>query len=182
MDAMHGNRPRIQPRDYEDLPPESTAVWDDQMERFGMMTTMKRTLVLSPLACESVFNLYPMLDNVATYVGRRATLIFLQAVSSETDCLICSTYFRKYLVDAGIDPDNFTLTDEEDALVEFGLALAKNNAWVPDETYNRLDFLTDTAKVDLVVLGGLMLLCNYFNNALHVQLDDFMEAYVEKAS
>ena len=182
MDANHLNQPRVQPRNYEDLSPESTAVWDEQIERFGVMTAMKRTLVVSPLASESVFKLYPMIDKVSTYVGKRATLFFLQAVSSETDCLICSTYFRKYLVDAGIDPDIFQLTSEEDALVEFGRAMAKDNAWVPDEIYNRLNFLSDTAKVDLVVLGGLMLLCNFFNNALHVQLDDFMEAYVEKAS
>jgi len=182
MDAIHANRPRIQPRNYEELDPESATVWDEQIERFGVMTTMKRTLALSPIASDAVYKLYPMIDKVSEYVGRRATLIFLQAVSSETDCLICSTYFRKYLVDAGIDPDNFQLTGEEDALVEFGRAMARDNAWVPDEVYNRLDFLSDTAKVELVVLGGLMLVCNFFNNALHVQLDDFMEAYAEKAS
>jgi hypothetical protein len=159
------------------LPPESTAVWDEQMERFGFMTTMKRTLALSPSACEAIFNLYPMINKVASYVGKRATLIFVHAVSSETDCLICSLYFRKHLVDSGLDPVDFELTSEEDALVEFGRAMTKNNARVPDEIYNRLDFLSDTAKVDLVVLAGLMMACNFFNNALNVQLDDFMASY-----
>ncbi len=182
MDAAVGIRPRIQPSKYEDLPPESTAVWDEQMERFGVMTTMKRTLALSPIACESIFNLYPMIDKVASYVGKQATIIFVHAVSSETDCLICSVYFRKHLVDSGIDPDDFELTSEEDALVKFGQAMAKNNARIPDEIFNRLSFLSDAAKVDLVVLAGLMLACNFFNNALNVQLDDFMDSYVNNES
>jgi hypothetical protein len=180
MDAAIGIQPRIQPPNYEDLPPESTAIWDDQMERYGAMTTMKRTLALSPIACESIFNLYPMIDKVASYVGKRAALIFVHAVSSGTDCLICSVYFRKHLIDSEIDPDNFELTSEENALVEFGQAMTRNNARVPDEIYNRLGFLSDTAKVDLVVLAGLMMACNFFNNALNVQLDDFMAAYVNK--
>ncbi len=178
MDATVGTRPRVQPPSYEDLPPESAALWDEQMERFGAVTTMKRTLMLSPIACESIFNLYPMIDKVATYVGKQAALIFVHAVSCETDCLICSVYFRKHLVDSGVEPDSFVLTREEEALVEFGRAMAKNHARVPDEIYDRLDFLSDTAKVDLVVLGGLMIACNFFNNALNVQLDDFMASYV----
>ena len=48
---------------------------------------------------------YDLRDEVEPFLGERATMLFAHAISAETDCLICSTFFRRLLIDAGEDPD-----------------------------------------------------------------------------
>ena len=38
---------------------------------------------------------YPLRDTVQPFLGERLTTLFAHAISSETDCLICSTFFRR---------------------------------------------------------------------------------------
>jgi Enoyl-(Acyl carrier protein) reductase len=37
--------------------------------------------------------------------GERRTWLFCHAISTRADCLICSTFFRRLIIDAGEDPD-----------------------------------------------------------------------------
>jgi hypothetical protein len=52
---------------------------------------------------------YDLHSEVVVFLGERAAMVFAHAISSQTDCLICSTFFRRWLIEAGEDPDQLHL-------------------------------------------------------------------------
>jgi len=123
----------------------------------------------------------PMHDSVARFLGRRATTLFVHAISTESDCLICSTFFRRILVEAGEDPDALVLSETERALADYGRQLAVDANRVSDELFARLaKFLTPAQIVELTAFGGMMIATNVFNNALQIDLDEYLFAFQAK--
>jgi alkylhydroperoxidase family enzyme len=172
---------RIPPLDRDDALPETREEWDRQVAAHGRMTNMKRTLARSPLALRVYMEWYPLRDRVEAFLGKRATLLFTHAISAETDCLICSTYFRRNLIDAGEDPDRLVLDETERALVELGRRIARDANGVPDDLYRAVErHRTPEDMVTLVAFAGLMIATNVFNNVLHVDLDDYLAPYRAK--
>lgn len=170
--------PRIDPVDPENATPEQRAAHEDGVQRFGRMTNMKRTLLHSLPAYHALMEWYPQRDDVVKFLGERLTDIFTFAISAQTDCLICSTYFRRHLIDSGEDPDNLVLDESEQLVADFGRALATNNAFVPTELYERIAAeFTREQIVALTAFGAMMVATNVFNNALDVDLDDYLESY-----
>ncbi len=108
------------------------------MAAHGRATNMKRTLARSPVALRSLMTWYDLRDEVVTFLGQRATLLFAHAISARTDCLICSTFFRRLLIEAGDNPDDPRLDDRESLIVEFGRQLASDPHGVDDEMFARL--------------------------------------------
>ena len=99
-------------------------------------------------------------------------------MSSETDCLICSTYFRRHLIDSGENPDALSLNDKEKAIVQLGRQIAKDPHGVSDELYQAAAAdMSDDQMVTLVAFAGQMVATNIINNVLHVELDDYLEQY-----
>jgi alkylhydroperoxidase family enzyme len=175
--------PRVPPLEYEDASPEARAAHDDGVREYGKMTNMKRTLLHSLPAYRALMEWYPLRDTVLPFLGERLTYLFSHAISDETDCLICTTYMRRILIDAGDDPDTFSLNEREQLVVDFGRALAKQNAFVPDEIYERLaKAFTQEQIVALTAFGALMLATNVFNNALEVDLDEYLYEYTKDAA
>jgi alkylhydroperoxidase family enzyme len=169
--------PRIPPAQAP-LAPAAQQELDRQLAAHGRVTNMKRTLAHSPAALSALMEWYPLRDEVAGFLGERATTLFAHAISAETDCLICSTFFRRILTDAGDDPDSLALDDRESAVVAYGLALARGHSHVPDGDYARVAaFLDPPQIVALTAFGGMMIATNVFNNALHVDLDEYLWAY-----
>jgi hypothetical protein len=169
--------PTIEP---EDANAEQRAAHDEGVKRYGRMTNMKRTLLHSLPAFHSLMEFYPLATVVAPFLGARPTNIFLHAVSAETDCLVCSTYFRRHLIDAGEDPDHLDLNEREKLLVEFGRSLSAQRSRVSDDVYARLSAeFTAEQIVALTALGAMMVATNVFNNALEVDLDEYLEGYRE---
>src|SRR5436190_1887447 len=101
--------PRINPIDPENATPEQLAALEAGKRRFGRMTNMKRTLLWSVPAYNVLMMWYDLRDVVQPWLGERLTVIFSHAISSETDCLICSTFFRRILIDWGEDPGELRL-------------------------------------------------------------------------
>jgi alkylhydroperoxidase family enzyme len=173
---------RILPVDPSGATPEQRAAHDDTVRTLGRMTNMKSTLLHSMPAFRALMEWYPLRDAVQPFLGERLTTIFAHAISAETDCLICSTYFRRILIDAGDDPDNFTLDEREQTVVDFGLCLSRPNYTVPDDLFARLQsYLDDQQIVALTAFGALMLATNVVNNALEVELDEYLEPYTAAA-
>jgi alkylhydroperoxidase family enzyme len=169
---------RIEPLEYEDAPPPARAAYDGHVREHGRMTNMKRTLLRSLPAFHALMEWYPLRDAVRPFLGDRLTTLFAHAVSSETDCLICSTFFRRILVEAGEDPDRLALDDREALVVAYGRQLARDPKGVSDELYGRLAReLTPEQIVTLTAFGCLMLATNVFNDALRVDLDGYLEPY-----
>lgn len=169
---------RIPPLTDAELPAASRAEMERHAATGGRATNMKRTLARSPAALHVLLEWYTLRDQVQPFLGERLTLLFAHAISTQADCLICSTFFRRILVDAGENPDNLALDDWEATLVEFGRKLAQNANGISDELFDRLSArLAPDQIVALTAFGGLMIATNIFNNALRVDLDEYLWPY-----
>ena len=169
---------RIPPLDYENASPSARHAYEEHERHHGRMTNMKRTLLHSEPAFHALMEWYTLRDVVRPFLGDRATTIFSHAISAETDCLICSTFFRRILIDAGENPDNLTLDPRESLLVEYGRQLARDPKGVSDDLYRRLTTtFSATNIVALTAFGSIMLATNIFNDALRVDLDGYLEPY-----
>jgi alkylhydroperoxidase family enzyme len=169
---------RIPPLTDAELPADSRAELERHASSGGRATNMKRTLAHSPPALHVLLDWYTLRDQVEPFLGERLTLLFAHAISTQSDCLICSTFFRRILVDAGEDPDNLALDGWETTVVEFGGKLAHDPNGVSDELFERLSArLAPDQIVALTAFGGLMIATNVFNNALRVDLDVYLWPY-----
>jgi alkylhydroperoxidase family enzyme len=169
---------RIPPLDYENAPPEVRAAHDQHQREVGRITNMKRTLLHSVPAFHALMEWYPLRDTVRPFLGERLTHLFAHAVSTETDCLICSTFFRRLLIESGEEPDALVLSDRERVVVDYGRQLGRDAHGVSDAMYAQLARLfTQEQIVALTAFGVIMLATNVFNNALRVDLDGYLEPY-----
>jgi alkylhydroperoxidase family enzyme len=170
--------PRIAPLDPEAAPPDARAAAEDHVRNHARMTNMKRTLLHSPPAFKALMEWYPLRDTVQPLLGERLTTLFAHAISAETDCLICSTFFRRMLIQTGENPDRLKLDEREAAVLEYGRALAVSPFKVPDAVYQRVQSYFSPAQiVALTAFGALMVATNVVNNALEVELDEYLQPY-----
>ena len=170
--------PRIHPVEYAEATPAVGAVRDEVVREHGRITNMKRTLLHSLPAYHALMEWYALRDTVRPFLGERLINLFSHAISTENECLICSTFFRRILVESGDNPDRFALDEREEAVVEFGRQLAKPFARVPDGLFARLRAMfTEEQIVALTAFGALMVATNVFNNALDVELDGYLEPH-----
>ena len=171
---------RIPPLEPADANPEQRAAYDDGVTRYGRMTNMKSTLLHSLPAFRALMEWYPLRDTVLPFLGERLTTIFAHAISADTDCLICSTFFRRILVDSGENPDELRLDERDQLVVDFGRCLAAPLSRVPDEMYERLSAeFSDEEIVALTAFGAMMVATNIVNNALDIPLDEYLEPYTK---
>jgi alkylhydroperoxidase family enzyme len=169
---------RIAPLTDAELPADSQAELERHASAGGRATNMKRTLAHSPPALHVLLEWYTLREQVQPFLGERLTLLFAHAISTQSDCLICSTFFRRILVDAGEQPDNLSLDEWEATIVEFGRNLTRNANGISDELFQRLSARLAPAQiVALTAFGGLMIATNVFNNALRVDLDEYLWPY-----
>jgi alkylhydroperoxidase family enzyme len=169
---------RIEPLELDEAGPEARAELERQLAAHGRVTNMKRTLAHSGTALHALMTWYPLHDRVAAFLGERAATLFAHAISANADCLICSTFFRRVLIESGEDPETLTLDEREQAVVDFGVQLARDSNQISDALYGRLAaFLAPAQLVDLTAFGALMIATNVVNNALRVDLDEYLEPY-----
>lgn len=144
----------------------------------GRVTNMKQTLARSPVALRALMTWYELRAEVQPFLGERATILFAHGISSGTDCLICSTFFRRILLDAGENPDDPALNDTERVVVEYGRQLARDPNGVSDGLFAQLNASFNPEQiVALTAFGGLMVATNLFNNALQIDLDEYLWPY-----
>lgn len=174
---------RIDPIRYEDAPPDAQAAHDEHQQHVGRITNMKRTLLHSVPAFHALMEWYPLRDAVRPFLGDRLTTIFAHAISAETDCLICSTFFRRIMIDSGEDPDHLELDDRQRTVVAYGRQLATDAHEVSDALYADLArYFAPPQIVAMTTFGAIMHATNLFNNALRVDLDGYLEPYRRTAA
>jgi alkylhydroperoxidase family enzyme len=174
---------RIVPLQDAEFAPTSRALLERHLAEHGSVTNMKRTLAHSPVALRVLLEWYALRDEVLPFLGERLTILFAHAISSQNDCLICSTFFRRLLIDAGENPDDLVFDDREGIVIAFGRELAVDPNQVSDELFAELAgrFQPDQI-VSLTAFGGLMIATNVFNNALGVDLDEYLWSYRKASS
>jgi alkylhydroperoxidase family enzyme len=169
---------RIRPLDHDEVHGRVRAEYDRQISAHGRMTNMKRTLAHSEVALRALMEWYALRDEALPFLGERLCDLYSHAISADTDCLICSTYFRRTLIDHGESPDQPMLDERERAVIDFGRCLVADKNRVPDELYARLArWFTPPQIVTITTFGALMIATNVFNNALDVDLDEYLKPY-----
>ncbi|HEY4309932.1 MAG TPA: hypothetical protein VGN12_10810 [Pirellulales bacterium] len=169
---------RVSQIKYEETTPDVQAAFDEITSSQGRMTNMKATLAHSLPALDALMQWYPLREEVHKFLEPRATMLFVHAISSAADCLICSTFFRRYLIDAGENPDQLAMNEREEVVVDYGRQLVRDANQVSDALYARLSRQFAPAEiVALTAFGGMMIATNVFNNALRIDLDDYLEPY-----
>src|SRR5688500_6347245 len=142
------------------------------------MTNMKNTLAHDRVAFDALMSWYPLRDAVQPFLGERRTELYCHAISAQADCLICSTFFRRLLIERGENPDVLELDDEDELIVELGRQLARDAHGVSDDLFARLRQRYDERQIVLLIaFGALMLATNVVNDALQVPLDDYLQPF-----
>ncbi len=163
---------------HPDITAESGAAIAEIRAADGRVTNMKRTLARSPSRTARAHDLVRPARRDRSLSRRSVDDVFAHAISAGTDCLVCSTFFRRLLIDAGEDPERLRLGEWEQTIVDFGRQLAVDPHGVSDELFGRLAArLKPEQIVALTAFGGLMVATNLFNNALRVDLDEYLYAY-----
>ena len=93
--------PRIVPIRLEQATGEVQKAFDEGLAKWGRMTNMKRTLLHSLPAYRALMQWYALFDTVKAFLGERLAIIFAHAISSESDCIICTSYMRRILIEVG---------------------------------------------------------------------------------
>src|SRR5581483_12330864 len=100
---------RIEPIPADQAAPAARELLEQQIATYGRATNMKRTLARSPAALHAYLHWYDLHAQIVEFLGTRLTTLFAHAISSQTDCLVCSTFFRRWLEESGEDPDALRL-------------------------------------------------------------------------
>ena len=164
--------PRIAPVNLTDLPPEAQAAVDEHLRQGYRLTNEKLTLLHNATAFEALeAQSYAVDRELQRLVGKRAADFFEYAISVENDCIVCTTYFGKLLRSMGIeDFEHFAFTPEEELMIEYGRAIAKNPKRIPDELFEKLRAIFDEETiVVMTTMAVFMIANNVFNDALQVE-------------
>lgn len=173
--------PRIDPLPKQAASSELKAAWAEHIDAYpdSQITNMKATLSHSPLAFSVYMQWYPLYHAVIGIVGERAAYLFAHAISEASNCPVCTTFFRKIIIQNGERPENLILSVEEQQLLDFGAAVAQQNGDVPDAIYQPIQTRFGPAEiVVLVAFAGQMVATNLFNNVLNVVVDDYLAPYL----
>lgn len=177
--------PRIAPLPDTQASDQLKAAWAQHIADYpgSRITNMKATLSHSPLAFEVYMQWYPLYHAVINIVGERLAYLFAHAISEASNCPLCTTFFRKIIIQNGEQPEQLHLTDAEQQLLDFGAAMAENRGEVADLLYDPLrQRFTEAEVVVLVAFAGQMIATNVFNNALNVAIDEYLYPYVPLTS
>jgi hypothetical protein len=101
-----------------------------------------------------VLQFYPVHDVVGRLLGPRRAWLFCHGISVQSECLNCSTLFRRLLIEAGDDPDALALDEIDQLVVRFGHQLSDDAHGVDDEPYARLAERFTDAEIVLLTASG----------------------------
>lgn len=165
---------------YEDASPEQRHEFDDQIQKYGRITNMKKTLLHSVPSFKALMEWYPLQKEVSKVIGERATNFYCYAISTKNDCLICSMFFKKILDDLEIDFENFDFTEQEQELIDFGRALVSNPETIPASLFEKLQARYNEEEIVLLTsFGAMMIATNLINTTLKVELDAVLTPYTK---
>jgi alkylhydroperoxidase family enzyme len=173
--------PRIHPLPDSAADKALKAAWAKHIADYpgSRITNMKATLSHAPLAFEVYMQWYPLYHAVVGIVGERTAYLFAYAISEASNCPLCTTFFRKIIIQNGERPEDLVLTIEEQQLLDFGAAIAQHRGEVSDALYVPIrQRFADPQIVILVAFAGQMIATNLFNNVLEVEIDDYLYPYV----
>ena len=145
------------------------------------ITNMKATLAHSLPAFEVYMQWYPLYEEVKKITGERLASLYAYAISYAADCPLCTTYFRKIIIDRGEDPAQFQVEAPGHDLLSLGSAIATQKGLVSDALFQAVKKqYTDAELVVLIAFAGQMIATNIFNNVVQTDMDDYLADYLPK--
>ncbi|QDK82812.1 hypothetical protein EXU85_31085 [Spirosoma sp. KCTC 42546] len=173
--------PRISPLPYNEATPDVQVAFDAHVTDYpgSRITNMKATLGRSLLSFQVYMQWYPLYEQVKAILGDRLAYLYAHAISEGSNCPLCTTFFRRIIIDNGERPEDLQLTDHEQAVIDFGSAIALHKGEVSDAVYAPIsERYTDAEIVVLVAFAGQMIATNVFNNVLDVKIDEYLYPYL----
>ena len=149
------------------------------VEYSARITNMKATLAHSLLVFDIYMEWYPLYAAVEKILGKRLAYLYAYSISYASDCPLCSTFFRKIIVDAGERPEALEVTPSEQKILEFGSSISKHHGKIPDDVYNAT--ATQFNKKDMIILiafAGQMIATNVFSNVTETDIDEYLVDYL----
>jgi len=143
------------------------------------ITNMKATLAHSLLAFDVYMQWYPLFAEVEKILGKRLAYLYAYSISYSADCPLCSTFFRKIIIDAGEKPESLELTISEQKVLDFGSSIAKHHGNIADHVYDAVASLFNKKEVIvLIAFAGQMIATNIFNNVVETEIDGYLFNYL----
>src|SRR5258705_11457824 len=138
---------------------------------------MKATLGHSLIAFEAYMQWYPLYTEVEKILGKRMASLYAHAISCAADCPLCSTFFRKIIIDSGEAPEHPELTESQRNILNFGSGITKHKGNIADHLYNAVavDY-KENEMVILIAFAGIMIATNVFNNVIETEIDEYLSA------
>ena len=163
--------PRISKIDPEHVDAATKTAIDAHLAEGYHLTNEKLTLLHNVPAFKALEESSYALDRECQRLfGKQAADFFEYAISVENGCVVCTTYFSNLLREKGIKFDEFQFTKEEQLLIDYARAIAKDPKHVPDELFKRLhETFTEEQIVAITTMGVLMIANNYLNDVLEVE-------------
>jgi hypothetical protein len=172
--------PRIDPLHLADTPSETRTAYDlHKSEYNARITNLKSTLGHSLIAFEVYMEWYRLYARIKELTGERMGYLFAFSISKASNCPLCTTFFRKLIIDNGETPDELVLTEQEQLLLDFGSAIAQNQGKISDELFEQVNELYSTSElVELIAFAGQMIATNVFSNVIDTDIDEYLFAYL----
>jgi len=164
--------------DYATASDDVRAEHDRELALRGRMTNMKRILLNSPAAHRIYAEWFTLRDLLRPTLDDRAIWLFSKVIAETMRAEVPVTFFRRALMESGLDPEAITPTADEALLIAFGKAVAADANAVTDGTWAALKARYDeTLLVNLTAFAGIMVATCVFTNAVKVELDPELEGY-----
>ena len=170
---------RIEPLTTKEISPSVKLAFEKHVQEYGgRITNMKATLGHSPVAFEAYMQWYPLYTEVEKILGKRMASLYAHSISCAADCPLCSTFFRKIIIDSGETPEKLDLTESQKNILDFGSSIAKNKGNIADHLYNSVaSVYNKTEMVILAAFAGIMIATNVFNNVIETEIDEYLSGY-----
>jgi len=171
---------RIKPvKENEILPSVKQAFEKHVAEYKTRITNMKATLGHSLPAFEIYMQWYVLYDEIKKILGERLAYLYAYSISHSTNCPLCSTFFRKIIIDAGENPENLELTPLEKKVLEFGSSIAASQGHITDLVYNDIAVMYSQQQiVTMIAFAGQMIATNIFSNVIETDIDEYLADYL----
>ena len=170
---------RIEPLATKEISPDVKIAFERHVQDYsGRITNMKATLGHSLIAFEAYMQWYPLYAEVEKILGKRMASLYAHSISCAADCPLCSTFFRKIIIDSGETPEKLELNESEKEVLNFGSGITKHKGNIADHLYNKVAVnYKESEMVILVAFAGIMIATNVFNNVIETEIDEYLSSY-----
>ena len=171
---------RISPISVNEISPSIKIAFERHVEEYqARITNMKATLGHSLLSFDVYMQWYPLYRETEKILGKRLAYLYAYAISTASDCPLCSTFFRKIIIDAGERPENIVLTSAQQSIIDFGSCIAKYQGNIANHVYNAVaENYSKSEMVVLIAFAGQMIATNVFNNVIETDIDEYLQDYL----